>query len=216
MNDKKFCFIMCTNNEHYEQEAIFWISKLHVPPGYEIDVISIKDAKSMTSGYNEGMRATDAKYKIYMHQDVMIIDQDMLYGLLKIFSIPVVGMIGMIGSPEMPEDQVMWHGYRIGMIYSSNITQMTLLNAGKVGKDCTEVEAVDGLFIATQYDLPWREDVFDKWDFYDVSQSYEFRKAGYKVVVPYMEKPWVIHDDGYLNLKNYDNERKKLLDEYCK
>ena len=77
-----------------------------------------------------------------------------------------------------------------------------------------EVEAIDGLLMATQYDIPWREDLFDKWDFYDVSQSLEFIRHGYKVVVPYMEKPWCIHDDGFVNLVNYYGEREKLLREY--
>ena len=31
-----------------------------------------------------------------------------------------------------------------------------------------EVEGVDGLLMATQYDIPWREDLFDGWDFYDL------------------------------------------------
>lgn len=53
MNEKKICFIMCTNNAQYEAEAMHFISKLHVPQGYEIDAISIRDAKSLTSGYNE-------------------------------------------------------------------------------------------------------------------------------------------------------------------
>jgi hypothetical protein len=77
-----------------------------------------------------------------------------------------------------------------------------------------EVEAIDGLLMATQYDIPWRDDLFDKWDFYDVSQSLEFIRHGYKVVVPYMETPWCIHDDGFVNLKNYYEEREKLLKEY--
>ena len=70
-----------------------------------------------------------------------------------------------------------------------------------------EVEASDGLLMVTQYDFPWRDDLFDKWDFYDVSQSLEFIRHGYKVVVPYMETPWCIHDDGFVNLKNYYEER---------
>ena len=85
MNEKKICFIMCTNNAQYEAEAMHFISKLHVPQGYEVDAISIKDAKSLTSGYNEGMRASDAKYKVYLHQDVMIVEPDFIAKLLHIF-----------------------------------------------------------------------------------------------------------------------------------
>ncbi len=37
---------------------------------------------------------------------------------------------------------------------------------------------------------------------------------GYKVVVPYMDKPWCIHDDGFLNLSRYDEFRDIFLKEY--
>ena len=78
----------------------------------------------------------------------------------------------------------------------------------------SEVEAIDGLLMMTQYDVPWREDIFDKWDFYDASHSMEFIKKGYKVVVPKMEKPWEIHDCGLLNKDNYEEEKEKFVREY--
>lgn len=77
-----------------------------------------------------------------------------------------------------------------------------------------EVEAVDGLLMATQYDIPWREDLFHKWDFYDISQSFEFLRAGYKVVVPGQDPVWYLHDCGAINLENYDEEREKFLGAY--
>lgn len=66
----------------------------------------------------------------------------------------------------------------------------------------------------TQYDIKWREDLFKNWDFYDISQSQEFIKAGYKVVVPNQKNPWCIHDDGFFNLKNYYENRKIFQREY--
>ena len=39
-------------------------------------------------------------------------------------------------------------------------------------------------------------------------------RNGYKVVVPYMDKPWCIHDDGFLNLSRYDEFRDIFLKEY--
>lgn len=41
-----------------------------------------------------------------------------------------------------------------------------------------DVTAIDGMFMATQYDISWREDLFDGWDFYDISQSCEFTRGG--------------------------------------
>ncbi len=79
---------------------------------------------------------------------------------------------------------------------------------------CIGAEAVDGFLMATQYDIPWREDVFNGWDYYDASQSFEFRKAGYSVVVPHQDPPWCLHDDGWLNLTNYFNNRLIFKSEY--
>lgn len=214
MDSKKISFIMCTNDDLYASEAMYFINSINVPDGYSIEVLTIKDAKSMTAGYNEGMEASDAKYKVYMHQDVMIIDRNFISHILNVFQDESVGMIGMVGSPILPENKVMWCGARVGQIYSNNVYSTNLVNYGVVNGDYTHVEAVDGMLMATQYDIRWRQDIFDKWDFYDVSQSMEFRRAGYKVVVPNMEKPWCIHDDGFMNLDNYYDERRKLLDKY--
>ena len=106
----------------------------------------------------------------------------------------------------------MWYGERIGKIYSSNVVEAGISLIGE--KEDRDVEAVDGLLMITQYDVPWREDLFKGWDFYDISQSFEFRRAGYRVVVPEMAEPWCIHDDGFLNLANYYNERKIFQKEY--
>lgn len=214
MDAKKICFIMCVNNEQYLQEAMYYINRLRVPEGYTIDVLTVEDATAMTAGYNEAMRASDAKYKVYLHQDVMIIETEFLEYLLRIFENPKVGMIGMVGAPELSENGVMWYSDRIGRLYTSNIYFMGDSILGEVQGDYQSVDVIDGLLMATQYDIPWREDIFQKWDFYDVSQSFEFRKRGYDVVVPKMERPWCIHDDGFMNLENYYEERKKFLKEY--
>ena len=76
---------MCANNKEYEAEALYYINRLHVPDGYSIDSLSVWDATGMAAGYNEAMAATDAKYKIYIHQDTMIIDKYFIPKILKIF-----------------------------------------------------------------------------------------------------------------------------------
>lgn len=73
MNDKKICFIICYNDDKYISECLHYINRLTVPDGYLLDVLTVKNADSMTSGYNAAMNETDAKYKIYMHQDVFML-----------------------------------------------------------------------------------------------------------------------------------------------
>ena len=216
MNDRKICFIMCVNNERYMNEQIRYLNSLYVPEGYEIDVLAVQGATSMTAGYNEGMRSTDAKYKVYMHQDVFIVNKNFIADMLKVFEDEQVGMLGMVGVPKLPENCIMWYAPRIGKLYFNMNYQAGESVIGEFEGKYAEVEALDGLLMATQHDVPWREDLFTKWDFYDISQSQEFLRAGYKVVVPQQDVPWCIHDDGFFNLKNYYIYRKIFLNEYKK
>lgn len=214
MDNKKICFIMCVNQWEYAKEAVHYIQSLWVPDGYKIDIITIEEAESMTEGYNAAMKDSDAKYKVYLHQDVLITEPRILEYMLQIFENPQVGMIGMVGATKLPENGIMWYGKRIGKLYADNIYSMEEEEFGKVENKYQSVEVVDGLLMMTQYDLEWKEDIFDKWDFYDASQSLEFQRKGYQVVVPYMDKPWCLHACGFLNLSDYYEERKKFLMEY--
>ena len=215
MNEKKICFIMCVNDELYEEECIRYIKRLRVPEGYEVQQLSVWGAESMAAGYIEAMKQSDAKYKVYLHQDVFIVNKNFIRDLLWIFAQnKEIGMVGMVGSIVMPIEGVMWAGGRVGSLFTSNVKQAGPSLIGQVKAPYEQVEAVDGFLIATQEDLPWREDLFTGWDFYDISQSMEFRKKGYKVVVPHMEIPWCLHDDGYINLDHYFKWRDVFLKEY--
>lgn len=220
MNDKKICFIMCVNSQLFYDECIQYIERLVIPDGFELDLITITDAQSMTSGYNEAMQASDAKYKIYMHQDVFIVYPYFLQSVLDIFaSDEKIGMIGVVGAEKMSPDGVIWHEWRRGDLYEGDIEEWFDDFSYedyryKLEDGLWNVQAIDGLIMITSEDVPWREDIFDGWDYYDVSQSFEMIRAGYKVVVPEQVLPWCLHDDGMLNMKNHDKYRRKCLQEY--
>ena len=78
------------------------------------------------------------------------------------------------------------------------------------------VEAVDGLFIATQVDLRWREDLFTGWHLYDTSECMEMQRHGYEVVVPNQAKDfWCIHCPKEKPLAaSYKEYQKIFLREY--
>ena len=220
INPQKICIIMCVNNPLYLEECFLYLNRLIIPDGFEVDILTISDAKSMTSGYNEGLNASDAKYKIYMHQDVFITDIYFLQELIDIFSLDAsIGMVGIVGAYQMASSGIMWQAPREYSLYSHKNLNISLCfqYTKPTFENLSKVEVVDGLLIATQYDLPWREDLFTGWDFYDASQSMEFKRAGYSIVVPVFNKPLCVHDDGLiLNLSNYDDYRKIFLAEYKK
>lgn len=218
MNDHKISFIICTNQEDYLAECKRYLHELLVPEGYSIDVVPITGAYSMTAGYNQGMQLTDAKYKVYLHQDVFILNQNFIADTLKILQQNAkIGMIGMVGTKRLPENACMWTTpLRTGALrsYVLNTVDDYFDLPVSPTKGFAPVQAVDGLLIMTQYDIPWREDLDLGWDFYDVSQSLEFARQGYRIVVPYQDTPWVMHDNGFLHLGGYHDARKNLLQTY--
>ena len=220
MNNYKFSFILCTNDALLLEECIHYINHLIVPEGYETDLLTITDAACITQGYNEAMLASDAKYKIYIHQDVFIINKYLLYDLLSIFkSDPQIGMIGMVGYEKVSPDGMMWNAMRCGNLYVRNPkTPYPALSSYRynITQDgYTPVAQADGFFLATSRDLPWSIDKLDGWDFYDAFQCIRFLLEGSKIVVPHQRHPWCIHDDDkILNLSHYDHYRKIFLQTY--
>ena len=216
INPAKIAFIICTNDDLYFSECENYLRRLIIPEGYEIEIMPVRGAVSMCSGYNAAMRTSDAKYKIYLHQDTFILNRYFIQNILSIFeAYPEAGMIGMVGNERLSDTGIMWRGIYKGNMYEP---MEEPYNHERVIGSKTPVyraECVDGFLIATQADLPWREDIFDGWDFYDASQSLEFRRAGYEILIPEQKSPWCMHDDGkILSLFRYDHYREVFLAEY--
>ena len=72
MNPCQIAFIICSNDKQETDECIFYLKNLKIPEGYSVEIIPIYRAISMAEGYNIGMKKTDAKYKVYLHQDTFI------------------------------------------------------------------------------------------------------------------------------------------------
>lgn len=216
MNTKQIAFIICANNAQYYNECVRYIQDLEVPEKYSTDIICIQEADSMAQGYNAGMSATDAKYKVYLHQDTFILNKRLIYDILEIFELDeTIGMIGVIGSQSLPADANCYLGWNVGRICAFDgfcAFEAELMQDSEI--KYIPVNAVDGLMMITQYDVPWREDFLDGWDFYDVSQSLEMIRRGFQVVVPFQKIAWCYHDCGVSNLKNYDLYRQKMIREY--
>lgn len=129
--------------------------------------------------WQQAMEASNAKYKIYLHQDVFVINPRLINNLLEIFQADSkVGMIGVAGTVKLLHEHPVWWDSPLTSLFGTCYTRLS-------------------------------ESVFHGWHFYDISQSREFINAGYKVVIPYQQEPWVIHDCGCKPLDNsyYENMR---------
>jgi hypothetical protein len=182
------------------------------------------------------MRSTEAKYKVYLHQDTLMNNRDFIREILAVFkSNNKIGLLGLAGYKTIPPNGVWWEAgcmalYGRVMQFGSgkgrapvnyDLCAPWYFDSEGITGGYVLVKGVDGLLMATQYDLPWREELFDGWHFYDVSQSLEFVRNGYEVGVPYQEDFWAVHaclapDDTIKNQKlhTYDHYRKVFLAEY--
>lgn len=100
--DKTILMVTCVNDSKLYAQCVRHILKLAVPPGYSVQFMPIRGAKSMTSGYNQAL-SNPAKYKVYLHQDVFIVNGAFLFGLIQLFTEHEhLGMIGMVGAQYVP------------------------------------------------------------------------------------------------------------------
>lgn len=219
MKEKTILVVVCVNNEELFTQCERQIKNVFVPPEYQVQILPIYNTTSMTSAYNQAI-SYPAKYKVYLHQDTFLIDRNIFINLISIFtSNENLGLIGVAGCQQMPENGIWWEGKKLaGQVIEYRRQNYQLLSF-ETGFDepklFTPVQAIDGLFMATQYDLPWREDLFDGFHFYDVSQSFEFRKAGYLVGVFNQMRPWCLHYNGdEFDALAYEKYRQIFLQNY--
>ena len=172
----------------------------------------------MCAGYNEGLRRSDAKYKVYLHQDTLVVNKQLVRDLKALFVDESIGAVGVIGCRNLPRSGIWWDGMRTyGRVLHACEPESVVDSVGMQPEGAyMEVEAVDGLFIAMQYDIPWREELFTGWHLYDTSICKEVQRSGKRVVVPNQtEEFWCIHCPKEKPLaSDYRGYQKTFLKEY--
>lgn len=197
MNEKKFEFMIHLTGDSLTPELTRSLEELVAPEGYVVEVQPVPEVDKYVA-YEASMRASDAKYKIYLDERAVIVKKDFLFDLLKIFeSDDKIGAVGTSGAIELPSNGISYYADK------------------RTDKDYAgEVAIIDGYFFATQYDLPWRYEDFQDDFFGGQAQCVEFKRAGYKLFVAAQDEPWISHEE-VMFISN-ESSRKLFLDEYSK
>ncbi len=214
-NEKKISFIVMISEIEKKDYIVQCLNELIIPNGYEVDFIPVEYRDNIADAYNEGMSYSEAKYKIYLDENAKIINRGILTNILDIFHRnPNVGAIGVLGNMVIPTNGICVTGIkRIGRVvdYSGNE-----IVKGEFYHEYEKVAAVDGIFMATQVDIPWRSDLFVSTGFYDTAQCVEYKRHGYDVVIPQMNESWLMFNWQNSN-KNYTRDaQNNFQDEYAK
>ena len=188
MDKKAICFIWNVKNESDFQLSAQYVKRLCVPDGYNIE-LKVFQEKSYAKAYNMAMKNNSAQYKVYIKDTTKIVNKNFLIQMIDLFLDSSIGMVGVLGSASIPTTGY-WRDSRnkVGKIY--NVDGVTLsFNNDSVTNKWTKVQLLDGILIATQYDILWREELFYDEYFFDAAQCVEFSQKGYQIAIPSQESP---------------------------
>lgn len=213
MNRKKIAFIIHKTDENLCNQLIESIQNLNVPQGYDVDILPVTgDEKYFV--YDSAMKQNDARYKIYVDEKISLTYKNILPDILDIFKADrKIGVIGVSGAIQFSTHGVcLDSAKRCGKIFIGD--NQSLTDWGAVTEDYKEVAAVDGWFMATQYDIDWQCDIFTGYSFGDSAQCIEFKRKGYKVVVANQKETWAWFKTTQMTIEN--PARKAFLNKYSK
>ena len=213
MDNQKIDIIICKTNDNAFNKLIYSLGQVEIPMGFFVDVIAFESSDKCTV-YNTAMKSSNAKYKIYLDENVEIIHTDFLSKLISLFkSDDKIGLIGTSGAKFLSTDGITLNSIsRCGKLYAGENRTFTKCN--EIKELYQDVEVIDGYFLATQYDLSWREDLFSDNYFGTVAQCIEFKRNGYKTVVINQDETWF-----WYKLTDLDIDvhfQNIFLDEYSK
>lgn len=208
LNNRLIAFLTLVNDETQYAICCRYLDALEVPLGYTVERVAVYGATSMAEGYQLAMESSTARYKLYVHQDTYLMHRGLLPELLHLFdTYPRLGMVGVVGATRLPAKAIWWlnnafHCYgrlreyfRPGGFPASLYLRGRILHFSRfrsVVGDYQPAAVVDGLFLATQYDLPWANSL-GGFELYDHVQALEFIKAGLEVGIARQEAIWCLH-----------------------
>ncbi len=213
-DEKKIAIIAARQGECLPPEFLMSLRLLEQPEGFSVDLVEVEGKAGLAAAYGQAMESSGAKYKVYLDERVRILEPQLLVRLVALFEAhPDIGVAGIAGTKALPPDGIAFHSARrIGSLRLAE--EGRIVHWGLVLGEAEDVLAVDGFLMATQTDIPWREDLFHGAAFFDTSQCLEFRRQGLRSVVLGQKEPLA----EFLGDSFPADEagRQAFLDEYAK
>lgn len=210
----RFAFIICSGDDARYARCLHHLQALD-RSGVQVEVWRVSSARSIAAAYNRALKRCNAPFKVYMHDDVVILNRQFFRDVLVVFQgNPLIGLIGVCGSKRIPPSGLWWEGETWGRVYHGEPPRPLFFRQPEALYE--PVAVVDGLLMVTRYDVPWREDLVDGFHFYDLSQCLEFARRGYLVAVPRQEEPWCYHRSTGRFDAEYQRLRQVFLNEYAR
>jgi len=209
LNHNGIAFIIPVKDEAQYRICLRYIDALQIPSGYTVEKIAVFGGSSMAEVYQRAMESSTARYKIYVHVDVYLVHRGLLPELLSLFKMyPRLAMVAVSGATRVPPRVLIsvnnafhcygrhWDYRRPGgpsaLLGPLNLRRLHFSRFRSFVGDYLPAVAVDGFFMATQFDIPWMHPVFG-FDLYDQVQCLEYMKLGLEVGIARQESIWCVH-----------------------
>ena len=127
-NEKKFAFLVRKSNEALYDSCLKSLQSLRLPAGYEAELFTLTAEAPYAVQANKALALSDAKYKIYINDDLRLVYAHLLEDLPAIFENESIGMVGALGSRSLPTDgNVLGADDKQGAVYVPAKTRLSEL-----------------------------------------------------------------------------------------
>ena len=212
MNEKGIAILVWKRNEEHYANCIEGLRQLQYPAEYDIEVYTLTEQDTFTKQCNSVLAQTDAKYKIYLSDEMRITAPTFVQDMLDIFADPSIGMIGFLGSAEMPlSANIMDAPHKYGSVFIPADGVLEEMRFGEGTADViADVRAILPSLFVTQYDVPW--DANYTGQYYAVQeQCRNFTRRGYRVVVPIVETPFCDYQAEEISFETGGADRERFF-----
>ena len=185
--------------------------------GTDYEIIGIHDARSMSEGYNRGLRQSRGDILIFCHDDIAILNEDLPRILGKrLAEFDVIGVAGTLRLDALG----WWRGERQflrGVVAHGKTTEDGILCDvyGVDGPVAAGIQVMDGLFLAARRAVveavQFDEENFRGFHFYDMDFTYSAYLAGYRLAV--CSEIVIIHESAG-NLKGWHPWKQRFLEKF--
>lgn len=188
LDGNKICFAIYDNGQTYSDNIVY-ISELYAADGMWPECMSAGQEGNKYEAYNEMMKASDAKYKVYCESDVYIVNKEFIRDAVDIFQADsTIGAISVKGEKYLPSGGKETYGK---VIFDSLEEGVYVKEYLPVENQWKEVDEIEDFFIITACDIPWNSEEQDNCN---KKHCRDLQRAGYKVVVAGQGKPWCIKE----------------------
>ena len=192
--EKRIAVLLHKSRERRYEICMESLRNMNWPDGYEAELFVITQDRPYAVQVNEIMTAADAKYKIYINDDLCLVHPQMIEEMLNLFQDDSIGMIGILGSTSLPvSGSVMDSPYKSGAVYIPSEKDLSELRFHETSEAADVRFLLPSLF-ATQRDVPWDE-AYEKQYYAVLAYCRGMEESGVRIVVPHPQEIWCTYQE---------------------